>query len=255
MKRLAAVALSIAIAALPACAQRGGSHGGFAGHAGSAFHGGFGGSAPSHFASPSGFNRGFSSRGFSSGGSFRGTQSFPRSGFGNSGARAPYYPNSGYRRPYRSRYTPGYRYAVPGGLVSWVNPAFPIYPGYYDDFDTSADTTQAYDTQPEEPFQPAPPDTDQPDTRESYQSSYPPFYAQRSYGQPSPPPSAEDAITIVFNDGRPSEQIHNYALTRSTLFVLDQHHQDIPVEEIDLAATEKANRDAGVNFQLPIAQQ
>lgn len=129
--------------------------------------------------------------------------------------------------------------------MSWINPDFLEYPGYYDDFSTPADTTQAYGAPAAEPFQ-----ADQPDTREPYQPSYGP-----SYGQPSPPPAPEDAITIVFNDGRASEQIHNYALTRSTLYVLDEHHRDIPVDEIDLAATEKANRDAGVEFQLPVVQQ
>ncbi len=56
---------------------------------------------------------------------------------------------------------------------------------------------------------------------------------------------------LVFKDGRPSLEIHNYALTRTTLYVLDQHHRDIPVDDIDLAATQKANRDAGVDFRIP----
>jgi hypothetical protein len=55
----------------------------------------------------------------------------------------------------------------------------------------------------------------------------------------------------VFKDGRPSEQIHNYALTRTDLFVLDQRHRDIPLDELDLAATAKVNHDAGVEFHIP----
>lgn len=61
------------------------------------------------------------------------------------------------------------------------------------------------------------------------------------------------AVTLVFKDGRPLETIHNYALTRTTLYVTDAHRQEIPVADLDLAATEKANREAGVNFQLPVA--
>ena len=64
---------------------------------------------------------------------------------------------------------------------------------------------------------------------------------------------SEDAVTLVFKDGRPSEQIHNYILTRTTLYVRDQHHRDIPLDQLDFAATQKLNRDAGVDFQLPEA--
>jgi hypothetical protein len=42
-------------------------------------------------------------------------------------------------------------------------------------------------------------------------------------------------------------------LTRTTLFVLDQRHQDIPLDQLDLAATAKVNHDAGVDFHLPVA--
>jgi hypothetical protein len=66
-------------------------------------------------------------------------------------------------------------------------------------------------------------------------------------------PASQEAVTLVFADGRPSEQIHNYMLTRSTLFVLDQHHRDIPLDELDLAATAKVNHDAGIDFHLPEA--
>ena len=58
-------------------------------------------------------------------------------------------------------------------------------------------------------------------------------------------------MTLVFKDGRPVEQIHNYILTRTMLTVWDEHHRVIPVDQLDLAATEKVNHDAGVDFQLP----
>lgn len=64
-------------------------------------------------------------------------------------------------------------------------------------------------------------------------------------------PSNQIATTIVFNDGRPSEQIHNYALTQTTLFVLDQQHRDIPLDQINVAETQKVNRASGVSFQVP----
>jgi len=67
----------------------------------------------------------------------------------------------------------------------------------------------------------------------------------------SPEPDAESAVTLVFKDGRPAEQIHNYMLTRTTLYVRDERHREIPVDELDLAATAKANREAGVDFEVP----
>jgi hypothetical protein len=72
-----------------------------------------------------------------------------------------------------------------------------------------------------------------------------------AYERPAPPPEPEEAVTLVFKDGRPPEQIHNYMLTRTTLYVQDEHRREIAVGDLDLAATEKANTDAGVAFRLP----
>jgi hypothetical protein len=36
---------------------------------------------------------------------------------------------------------------------------------------------------------------------------------------------------------------------------MDDHHRDIPVNEIDLDATQRVNRETGVEFQLPVALQ
>jgi hypothetical protein len=71
------------------------------------------------------------------------------------------------------------------------------------------------------------------------------------YQRALPEPAAEDAVTLVFKDGRPSEQIHNYMLTQTTLYVQDQRRHQIAVADIDVPATEKVNRDAGIDFQLP----
>jgi hypothetical protein len=70
-------------------------------------------------------------------------------------------------------------------------------------------------------------------------------------GPPSEQQPEEGAVTLVFKDGRPNQQIHNYILTRTTLYVQDERRREIPVDELDLAATEKANKDAGVEFRLP----
>jgi hypothetical protein len=58
-------------------------------------------------------------------------------------------------------------------------------------------------------------------------------------------------VTLVFKDGRPNEEIHNYMLTRTTLYVQGERLREIAVADLDLAATEKVNREAGVDFRLP----
>jgi hypothetical protein len=234
MRRFAAVALLLAGVALPVCGQRGGGHGGFSG------------SAPSRFA-----GNGFSSARFSAPSRFAGSPQFrpapssPRAGFGASNFRPSYssngrgaYGSSRYRRIYVSRGGAWSSYIVPG----WIGPGYLGYPYGYDD-DSGYDNPavagnyagQGYDTQQDEPQVPNP------------------YYASAGTSNPSPAPKSEDAVTVLFKDGRPPEEIHNYALTRTTLYVMDEHHRDIPVDEIDLDATEKLNREAGVDFKLPVA--
>jgi hypothetical protein len=75
-------------------------------------------------------------------------------------------------------------------------------------------------------------------------------YAQR---QPEPAPAA--VTTLIFKDGRPAQKIQNYMVTRTTLTVIDgPRHHDIPVDDLDIPATVKANRESGVGFQLPAAR-
>jgi hypothetical protein len=136
---------------------------------------------------------------------------------------------------------PGYRggagYIAPG--YGWVGPYLPSYsddPGYDD---SSAAPSQAYDGSDA-----LPPYPEQPAAIAPYQ---PTSDAAR------PTALSEEAVTLIFKDGRPPEQIHNYVLTRTTLFVGDQQRRAIPTDQLDLAATANVNREAGVDFQLPEA--
>jgi hypothetical protein len=83
----------------------------------------------------------------------------------------------------------------------------------------------------------------------------PPVPYQPTYDLPHPSAAAEsqEAVTLIFKDGRPPERIHNYLLTSTTLYVGDVPHRDIPTAQLDLAATAKVNHDAGVDFHLPVA--
>jgi hypothetical protein len=76
---------------------------------------------------------------------------------------------------------------------------------------------------------------------------------EQTAGSPSAG-SGERAVTLIFNDGRPPVQIHNYLLTASTLTVLDQQYREIPLNRINVSATEQANHAAGVDFRVPVKQ-
>jgi hypothetical protein len=93
-----------------------------------------------------------------------------------------------------------------------------------------------------------------------YQPAYNSPYAA-SNGGPGPRPvyhpsqsvPNQPAVTLVFKDNRPNQIIHNYLINGGTLTVWDQYAHDIPVEDINVEATRKINRDKGVDFILPNA--
>jgi hypothetical protein len=64
------------------------------------------------------------------------------------------------------------------------------------------------------------------------------------------PPSS--ATVLVFRDQH-QQEITNYAIAGSTLWVLNDHlaTKKIPLAELDLDATTKANEERGVQFQVP----
>jgi hypothetical protein len=67
------------------------------------------------------------------------------------------------------------------------------------------------------------------------------------------PVHAQPATTLIFKDGRPPVQVHNYALTANTLYDLDgELRKEIPLALLDVPATVDANRAAGVDFALPV---
>ena len=271
MKRLAATALMMALFALPAFAQRGGGHGGggrggggFSGHSAGAFHGGFAGP---HYGAPrySGGYAGSRSYHFAGG---------PRYSSRYSSRSFRSYPNSRVRSGFRAPYTrPGYRadrYGRSFFSDRRRDRSFFVIPDWiglgtlgcyqdssvYDDSDDSG-APGCYDEQAPEPDQPTiyggDDDGPPPDEQPAYE---PPVYEPPAETQrPAQLPANETATTIVFKDGRPSEQVHNYALTQTTLYVLDQRQRDIPLDQIDLAATEKVNRGTGIEFRIPQVPQ
>ena len=166
---------------------------------------------------------------------FGGTQPVP-------GKHYPYppYPGRG-NRPY---YSSSGLYLVPGYLNYGG-----YYGGYYGNPDDSSYSDQsAAPAGPDMSAQAPPPD-------EAYRQAYaepparPAYEPQAAAAAPVPD---QPEVTLVFKDGRPSQQVQNYAVTPNTLYVLDgERRRDIPLDQIDLPKTEKINRDAGLDFEIP----
>jgi hypothetical protein len=178
-------------------------------------------------------------------------------GLGVSTARPGFYHREGERRRgdgYPYGYGLGYGYG-------------PMDYGWLDAEDTDYGDTGGYDVGPYDDGSSVVADGYGPQGPDplGYDAQPIPYTAENAEPLPEPQPRApitvtagslynDNAVTLVFKDGRAPEKIHNYALTRTTIYVTDGRSQEIPVAALDLAATEQANRAAGVDFQLPVAQ-
>ena len=137
---------------------------------------------------------------------------------------------------------------------AWLGYGYPylIDPGFYDwdDSDDSADNQSG-----------APADYPAGD--------YPAPYPEYGYGPPGemPPETAqveqpaaaavsapvdEQPLTVIFKGGRAPVKMQNYMMTAKVLTDLDpRHYERIPLDEINIAATQRVNSAAGVEFDVP----
>ena len=167
----------------------------------------------------------------------------------------------------RDRYHNGFGFY---GLYGWAGyPYWPWYGWGYPYLLNSWDWNDDYDDQPAgnyaasryPEYMPGPAEQAYPEQAypDQPQAQQPGDYTPWPYSSPAPSaaqpapadPPATSAVTLVFKDGRPNQTIHNYLLTSTTLSVLDSNRRDIPVNQIDLVATARVNREAGVDFSLP----
>jgi hypothetical protein len=245
INRLLILAVSLSVMSAAAAAQRGGGHAGFSGHAAA---------APRSFASSARLPFGgaaprYAYRGTPAAGARYGN----RAAFGN--RPAFYSRRAGHPVIFWNGYGPGY------GLLS--DSYLGDYLDYPDGFDADAsDPNAAPADYAAAPYGAPPPDgyygapypyagEPSPPVAPPEEQAAPQQHAPQQRSAPVAAPQQEDAVTIIFNDGRAPETIHNYALTRTDLYVVGGRIRDIPLAQIDLAATEKANRDNGVDFHLP----
>jgi len=159
-----------------------------------------------------------------------------------------------HRRLYISSYAANYPYAY----GPWLTPGYPTVLDYDDDYDDSgAQQGAATGAYPDQGY-------GDDGGYGAAQDAGPPPGAQylgpwpgtppANAAPPAPQPSAtfpDDGITLIFKDGRPAMHAHNYVLTRNAIFVGDARGVTIPLSQLDLDATAKANRDAGVDFEIP----
>jgi hypothetical protein len=281
MRRVLPVAiLSALLTVMPAAlAQRGGP----AGHAGaggfhggySGFHGGFSGYGGYHGGVPApSFGQFVGSAPRIYGAAPHAFSTAPQ--YGMTAGRLPVY-RPAYRPGYPSTYRPTYRAATrPGagterrgwdrrdrdrdhrrGYGGYAYPyayanswdlapwdlGYPDFNGYDEDQGAAQPVSQT-EQQPE--FE-QPPDT-------SYRENYRPAGYERA-AEPAPAPIApEPQLTLIFKDGH-TQQIRNYALTQGALLDLDQAGSGrvarIPLASLNLPATEKGARQAGLDFEPP----
>jgi hypothetical protein len=79
------------------------------------------------------------------------------------------------------------------------------------------------------------------------------YYAPNQIASPAASaPTVTQPLTVFFKSGRNPIEIQNYLITAKALTDLDsQHYEQIPLDEINLAATQNFNKVAGVDFQIP----
>jgi len=144
----------------------------------------------------------------------------------------------------------GYQRRIPYLYPNYVGYPWLLPFGYGLPFgDNSGPDDSVAQAPPDFSNEPAPPEVAAPEVATYNAPIFRPPYQPQPVEAPTRP---EPATTLVFNDGRPSMEVHNYALTGSKLYALDgETRQEIPLSALDLPATIAANRKTGVDFALP----
>jgi hypothetical protein len=180
---------------------------------------------------------------------------------GNSYARSEPIGDARSRTAYRPPYTGNHgRNNYPRGRGVWpvspYNYGFAGYPGYLDypwawGDDSPDDQGSASQSPPDYGSQYA--------DQQGQEYPEPPAWPAVNAAQNTPQQTASlqpaEPVILVFNDGRAPVKIYNYLLTPATLYVMDETRREIAVDQLDLAATAKVNREAGIDFKLPSASR
>ena len=142
---------------------------------------------------------------------------------------------------------------------TWPGYGYPylVDPGFYDwdDSDDSALDNSGYLQSDAASYYPAPYPDYGPDYGYGAPGEIPRASAQgqqRAAAGLTAPSAPEQPLTVIFKSGRAPVKIQNYMMTARVLTDLDsQHYEQIPLDQIDLAATQRINSAAGMEFQIP----
>jgi hypothetical protein len=81
----------------------------------------------------------------------------------------------------------------------------------------------------------------------------PPQPVVREESSPARDAKPREPTVLVFRDGH-HQEVTNYAIMGQTVYVLDDRTQKIPLANLDVDATVKANDDRGTEFKIPPGQ-
>jgi hypothetical protein len=143
---------------------------------------------------------------------------------------------------YAGYYSPwlGYPYVIDPGFYDWSEPD----DSAYDQGNAAPYTDYRYGAPDESP-------------QDGYDGQLPPWNPQDTQiamaGPAAPaPPAPEPPLTVILKGGRSPLTMQNYMMTGKTLTDLDAgHFAQIPVDQIDVAETQRVNSAAGVEFRVP----
>ena len=160
-------------------------------------------------------------------------------------------------RPYRGNgYSRGgWAYAAPYYYIPLGDYGY----GYDYDYVGGSDQYSGPPTSPNDPTlhiiveqSPARSYRDAPDDMQADVAPPPPTVPeQTSPAREAKPP---EPMVLIFRDGH-RQEVTNYAIMGQTVYVLDDRTQKIPLANLDVPATVKANDDRGMEFTIPAGQR
>jgi hypothetical protein len=241
-RRLVIAAFVLSLASVPVLAQHGGGHASAGGHGGTGSHGSIGGHGSGHAFSGTHSGSGFGAHSFSGSAS---RQSLNRRGFNHSGGvRLRTYGLRNNCNGYGCRGAYGY----PWG-----------YAGLYDPYwwwDSGSSSDQSEDQQYQTGL------ANEMNAQSLEEQRMREQGDQDLYARSAPPPPREGepteavpATVLVFRDEH-KQEVKNYAIVGQMLWnFAPQHTQKIPLSDLDIPATTKANDERGVDFHVPGARE
>lgn len=164
----------------------------------------------------------------------------------------------------------GYPYVLDPGFYEWSDNGNS---GYGQDNEASGYDNESPGSQPEylngEYGEPGGENYGEPDSAHGQAGEQPPPWPEPPASEPDPEshfsvsglsaassPALEGPLTVIFKGGRAPEKMQNYMLTATALTDLDaDHYERISLNQIDLAATARANRASGLEFRVPGASR